>query len=98
MLCDRCSLISIVSLKNYSFPPNFALKDFFRRIDDLVLVQLVLLALVADLGHVDGVTVRGDGQVVGACNVLKNTNKFQVSTGVPRFISRLRLRYAVDRC
>lgn len=48
------------------FTKKFDLKDFLRWVDDLVLVQLVLLALVADFGHVDGVAVRGDGKVVRA--------------------------------
>lgn len=61
------SFIALFSDVTYfSFSRKFDLKDFLRWVDDLVLVQLVLLALVADFGHVDGVAVRGDGKVVRA--------------------------------
>jgi hypothetical protein len=43
-------------------------------------VQLELLALVANLGHVDGVAVRRDGQVVRVGNVLNRNSQIYFTT------------------
>jgi hypothetical protein len=41
-------------------------------------VQLVLLALVADFGNVNGVAVRRDGQVVGVGDVLRKIEFYYI--------------------